>query len=237
MKRWMRSFLALVAMGATGTGAAHAAELGGSPESMRRQHEAAVEAGYEFAQTPAQVRELVAARRLVPVEPNATMGVSRVSFPHARPEVRHFVERLSERFHEATGDTLVVTSLTRPQSGQPANAHELSVHPAGMAVDLRVPRDADSRRWLEDALLALEAEGVIDATRERRPPHFHVAIIPQAYRAYAGELEASEPEPAPAITAASASESGPGAAGHTLAAMMVGLVLVARGWSRRNGIA
>jgi hypothetical protein len=29
-------------------------------------------------------------------------------------------------------------------------------------------------------------------TRERRPPHYHVAIYPAAYRAYAAELMAAE---------------------------------------------
>ncbi|HEY8470326.1 MAG TPA: DUF5715 family protein, partial [Longimicrobiales bacterium] len=127
------------------------------------------------------------AGELVEVRGNADYDLSRVSYPYARPEVRTFLERLGRQYREATGAPLVVTSLARPTTRQPVNAHALSVHPAGMAVDLRVPRDPASRRWLEDALVGLERRGLVDVTRERRPPHYHVAIFPEAYRAYAEE--------------------------------------------------
>jgi hypothetical protein len=93
---------------------------------------------------------------------------------------------------------MVVTSLTRPLASQPGNAHELSVHPAGMAVDLRVPADANSRRWLEQTLLALETARVLDVTREHHPSHFHVAVFPEAYRAWAAEHPVTTPSAAPA---------------------------------------
>src|SRR5690606_31356593 len=64
---------------------------------------------------------------------------------------------------------------------QPRNASPLSVHPAGMAVDLRVSARPSCVRWLEGELLLLEAEGRLDATREYRPPHFHVAVFPEAF--------------------------------------------------------
>jgi hypothetical protein len=194
---------AAVALGsAVFASTAQAAELGGSLRSMKRQHEVAVEHEYTFLRTPAQVREYVAKGRLEPVLGNANYSLSKVSFPYARAEVRLFVERIAADYRAATGDMLVITSLTRPDAMQPRNAHELSVHPAGMAVDFRIPEDTVSRRWLEKTLLEMEKAGLIDATRERRPPHYHVAVFRERFLAYAKRRDA-EDAVAAAMTATS----------------------------------
>src|SRR5690606_29961851 len=90
----------------------------------------------------------------------------------------------------ACGEKMVVTSLTRPINLQPANASEASVHPTGMAVDLRVPRDDKCRRWMETTLLSLEGTGVLDVTREYYPPHYHVAVYTKMYGNYVASLDA-----------------------------------------------
>ena len=58
-----------------------------------------------------------------------------------------------------------------------------------MAIDLRRPAGR-CRGWLESVLLSLEARGVLEATRERRPPHYHVAVYPKPYAAYVRQLTA-----------------------------------------------
>jgi LysM repeat protein len=78
-----------------------------------------------------------------------------------------------------------VTSLVRPRNRQPWNSDPLSVHPTGMAVDLRISRVSACRRWLEDALVDLEDRGVVEAARERVVPHYHVVVFPS----YAEHLE------------------------------------------------
>jgi hypothetical protein len=161
--------------------ASYGGELGGSPESMEDQHEIAVEADYSFLRKPSDVEHLVELGRLVDVEGNDEYSLSNVSFPVARPEVRAFVESLAADYHDEFGFQLVVTSLTRPLSLQPPNAHELSVHPAGMAVDLRVPAAATRKAWLEARLLGLEDAGAIDVTREMHPSHYHVAVFADKY--------------------------------------------------------
>jgi hypothetical protein len=181
----MRLLLAALALPVA---SASAGELRGSHASMVEQHEIARENDFTFLRTPAQIQEFVAKERLVEVTPNADLLVSKVSFPYTRPAVKLFIERLAAQFHRATGDVLVVTSLTRPTSMQPRNASPLSVHPAGMAVDFRVPATAEQRAWLEQALLELEGSQVLDATRERNPPHYHVAVFPEAYQAYVDKL-------------------------------------------------
>jgi hypothetical protein len=183
----------LLALGARSAAASGDSDLGGSLTSMTRQHRVAINEAYDFLRTAREIDRLVDDGELVAVAGNADYAVSPyVVHRYARPEVLRFVERLAAGYHEATGERLVVTSLVRPESEQPANAHRLSVHPAGMAVDLRVSAKAKSRAWLERALLGLENAGVLDVTREYHPPHYHVAVFPAAYTAYADRRDAAE---------------------------------------------
>ena len=99
-----------------------------------------------------------------------------------------FVERLGAQHRRACGEELVVTSLTRPLNDQPRNASTLSVHPTGMAVDFRASLNSVCRYWLESTLLYLEAAGVLEATRERQPSHYHVAVFPEPYAKYVRDL-------------------------------------------------
>ena len=181
MNRLQLLLLPLLALPAA---SASASGLGGSRATLREVYEIAKEHDFTFLRTAAQVREFVEQERLVEVVENEHLAISKVSFPYTRPIIRTFIERLAEQYHRATGDKLVVTSLTRPTSMQPRNASPLSVHPAGMAVDLRVPQDAAARKWLEETLLDLEAGSLLDVTRERRPAHYHVAVFPETYEAY-----------------------------------------------------
>ncbi|HET8655484.1 MAG TPA: DUF5715 family protein [Longimicrobiaceae bacterium] len=167
--------------------------LHGSHASMIRQNEIAKENDYTFLRTPAQIRHFVDEGYLVPVKTHGDLVVSSgVSFPYARPELRTFLERLAPEYHDGCGERLVVTSLTRPLSEQPWNSSPLSVHPAGMASDLRVSTSARCREWLASALLGLERRGVLDVTREHHPSHFHVALFPDRYMAYAAPMIAAD---------------------------------------------
>lgn len=172
----------------------------GSPASMERQHAVAVSEDFTFAASPRDVAELVAKERLVPITGGVDYTLARVSFPYARPEIRIFVENMATEYRKGCGEQLVVTSLTRPLSEQPGNAHKLSVHPAGMAIDFRISKSSKCQKWFEKALLALEQRDLLDATRERMPPHYHVAVFPDAYRAYAAKLKPAErPSPSPTV--------------------------------------
>ena len=82
----------------------------------------------------------------------------------------------------------MVTSLTRPLSRQPRNASSRSVHPTGMALDVRRSNSRSCRSWLESVLLSLEGSGVLEATRESYPPHYHIAVYPQPYARYVDNL-------------------------------------------------
>jgi LysM repeat protein len=134
------------------------------------------------------VRSFVDSGYLVRIVQGRDMELHDVSFPYARPEVRLFLERLSSQYRSACGEKLVVTSLTRPLSEQPRNASDRSVHPTGMALDLRRSNRSSCRTWLESTLIALEGRGVLEATRERRPPHYHLALYPSAYAKYVSSI-------------------------------------------------
>lgn len=168
---------------------AQAQSLLGSRATMERQNLAAVNYGYSFLQTSAQVQKHVEQGHLVKISAGKHMELHQVSFPYARPQVKLFLDRLSTQYHAACGEVLTVTSLTRPINRQPANASQASVHPTGMAVDLRIPPRGKCRSWLESTLLSLEKTGVLDVTRERNPPHYHVAVFTQDYEQYVASME------------------------------------------------
>ncbi len=107
-----------------------------------------------------------------------------MSFPYVRAETRTFVERLAGQYRRACGERMVVTSASRPQSMRLINGSDRSVHPTGIAVDLRKSNDRRCRDWLRETLVELERAGLIEATEEFRPPHFHVAVFPSPYARY-----------------------------------------------------
>ena len=161
-----------------------AASLRGSTASLDQQNDQAERHDFTYLRESGQLRRFVESGLLVPVRNSRTYRLKDVSFPYARPEVKLFIERLATQYRRACGEQLVVTSLTRPITHQPRNASPRSVHPTGMALDLRRPTNRGCRRWLESTLLYLEEQEVIEATRERGPPHYHIAVFPQDYVAY-----------------------------------------------------
>lgn len=162
-----------------------AASLAPSRSGLMRQVRQARSHGYSTLQTERQVRDFVARGLLVNLPGSSDYEVKpTVQLPYARPEVKLFVERLSRQYRKACGEKLVITSLTRPKNRQPRNSSYLSVHPTGMAMDLRVSWRRSCRSWLEGALLSLERSDVLEAARERRPPHYHVVLFPRPYLEY-----------------------------------------------------
>jgi LysM repeat protein len=183
--------------------AQEAQSLLGSRASMLKQNEEAQEHEFSYLQTVSDVRDYAQRGLLVRIPGDDDYQVADASFPYARPEVKTFIDRLAGQYHAACGERLVVTSLTRPADRQPWNASPLSVHPTGMAIDLRRSRRPACRAWLERNLLSLEGDGVVEATKENHPPHYHVAVFPKPYLQYlASRGDAPDPVTAPAEAAA-----------------------------------
>jgi hypothetical protein len=162
--------------------------LRGSRGSVDRQNRAARHHDFTYIDTASRIRYFADQGWLVRVRPNRDYTLHAVSYPYARPELALFIRRLAGQYRSACGEQLVVTSLTRPTTRQPRNASDRSVHPTGMAADLRYSPSRRCRAWLEKVLLSLERAGVIEATRERYPAHYHVAVFPRQYSAYVDQL-------------------------------------------------
>ncbi len=167
---------------------AGAQSLRGSKASLDRQNGQARSHDFSYLSSGRQLQGFVEAGLLVPLTGNGNYRLKGVSFAYARPEVRLFAERLASQFRAACGELLVVTSLVRPKSSQPRNASLRSVHPTGMALDIRRHNTPACRVWLERVLLSLESKQVLEVTLERNPPHYHVALFPKPYAAYVARL-------------------------------------------------
>ncbi len=184
-----------------------AQNLRGGTGAMEEQYQQARLHDFTKLRDPSHVNRFVELKLLVPLKGNRDYRLHQVSFPYARPEVRLFVERLATQYRSACGEQLVVTSLTRPVSHQPRNSSKLySVHPMGMAVDLRWSTRRDCRSWLEnEVLIPLEKQRTLQATLERSPRHYHIAVYPRQYASYVAALE-SRRQQAPEVRVAEAHE-------------------------------
>jgi hypothetical protein len=158
--------------------------LRGSRASVDRIYQQALAHDLHFFETSTGVRKAAAEGRLVRLQGNADYQLAGVNYPYVLPATQLFVERLARQYRSNCGERLVVTSAVRPRSFRLINSVDKSVHPTGMAIDLRKPARAQCLNWLRRTLLSLEAAGVLEAVEERNPPHFHVALFPAPYHQY-----------------------------------------------------
>jgi LysM repeat protein len=154
------------------------AELRGSKASVQKMWDFAVDHGLTFYRTPGDIDQAVAAGKLVQLTGDSTYELSRgVGFSYATKEARQFVLYFAPQYYSACGTPLMVTSAARPTSRQPRNANPYSVHPTGIAIDIRRPPAGACQNWLRGALAQLEDQGFVEATEERHPVHVHVAVL------------------------------------------------------------
>lgn len=179
---------------------ASAQTLRGSPGTVQRTYLRAVRNDLTFFRSARSVRSAAREGDLVRLTPTRDLAMAGVSYPYTLASTRLFLSRLARQYRAECGERLVVTSLTRPRSYRLANSVEKSVHPAGMAVDLRKPSRPRCAAWLRSTLLSVEGKGAIDATEEFRPPHFHVAVFSSAYPRYVRGMAGGRRAAAPART-------------------------------------
>ena len=133
----------------------------------------------QFLRTSADVYEAARVGALKLISTTDDLELLRTTWPFVLPNTLRFADSLAAEYRAGCGERLVVTSGARPTSKQPRNASPKSVHPTGMAVDFRRPQNPACLTWLRKSLAQLEDAGVIEATEERHPPHFHVAVLKQ----------------------------------------------------------
>ena len=170
------------------------ASLRGSSRSVDRQVIAARRSGLKRYKSRKQVLRAIRKGHLKRVRPKHYLQLSNVSYPYAHPKLHSLLNKLGRLYYKHCRSPLVITSLTRPINEQPRNGSKRSVHPAGIAADLRVPPYV-CRKWLRNTLLSWESQGLIEATREKRPPHFHMVIIPHRLSTHRlAHLKATQPQ-------------------------------------------
>lgn len=169
--------LVVAALAAASAAPAAAQSLRGSPSSIERMYRQAQRNDLDFIESGPAVRRAAREGRLVRLSGNDNYRVGNVTHPYVLPSTRTWVQRVASRYRAACGERLVVTSGVRPLTMRLVNSTDKSVHPTGMAVDLRKPRSGRCLTWLRSALSQMERDGIVEATEERRPPHFHVAVF------------------------------------------------------------
>lgn len=172
----------LPALSTVASNDAVAAELGGvslrgSRAAVDRAYDEAVREGLPFVHSNAELERLAGEGEYVALSRStATYQLKGVGSPYVRPATRDFVTSFAGDYARECGEPLTVTSAMRPTSVRLRNSVEKSVHPTGMAVDLRASRTG-CRAWMRTTLLGLEQQGAIDATEEHHPVHFHVVVL------------------------------------------------------------
>jgi LysM repeat protein len=152
--------------------------LRGSRESVEKMYDFAQRYRYPFYLTPSTLDDAIAKGRLVPLTGDENYELTRgVGFSYATTEARDFVMQFAPQYLAACGVPLTVTSAARPMSRQPRNANPHSVHPTGIAVDIRRPYPGPCLTWVRTALAQLEARGFVEATEEHHPVHLHIAVL------------------------------------------------------------
>ena len=171
-----RTRLLLLSIAAIVPQLAEAQSLRGSPASVDRMYYRAHAAGLPFFETADAVERAAQSGDVVLLRGNMDYAVVGTQVPYVRPQTLRFIEALGAAHRQACGEPIIVTSGIRPTTRKLRNSHVKSVHPTGMAVDIR-KSPGNCREWLRRALLGLEAQGMIEAIEEHRPPHFHIAVF------------------------------------------------------------
>lgn len=155
-----------------------AASLRGSHAAVDRAYDEAVREGLPFVHSNAELERRAGEGEYVALSRStATYQLKGVTSPYVRPATRNFVTKFAADYARQCGEPLTVTSAMRPTSIRLRNSVEKTVHPTGIAVDLRASRSAGCRSWMRATLLDMENAGTIDATEEHHPPHFHVVVL------------------------------------------------------------
>jgi len=161
------------------------AELNGSKDAVIGAFTYAKDSGYEFAATESRLIEMVEEGTLVELEETDSLRFNHVSRPYVLPVVAKFLYRLADQYYYGQKcGPLVLNGAARDLEFQAtlSNGSNKSVHPTGMAVDLKSTGMSDScHEWLEDTLLEIETARRIDSTEEHSPAHYHVVVAPHEY--------------------------------------------------------
>jgi hypothetical protein len=149
--------------------------VGGCQTTSKQQLQYAKGRQLPLMTTVAEYKERIASGYFVPFEgPYLHVLADR---PYALPSTVAFVTEMSVAYKAAGCGKLVVRDALRLTTERPKNGSIHSVHPAGMAVDIRVQYiKSECADWLRSYVRLKEAAGKVDGTHELKPEHLHVVV-------------------------------------------------------------
>jgi hypothetical protein len=160
--------------------------LNGGKQARDEAAAEAIRQGILSAADKAEMLKFINEGRLVPIETGEFFVVEKMEhgYPYVLPETRDFLRRLGVFWLEHCNERLVITSALRPKNS-PVNSIDNTVHPTGMAVDIRnYHLSRHCRDWVESKKRWFESAGIIQATKEHRHPHYHLVVYPEQFRSF-----------------------------------------------------
>ena len=149
--------------------------VGGCQTTSEQQHHYARKMMLPLMTTEAEYQARIASGYYVPFEgPYLQLLAKR---PYALPSTVAFVNAMAKEYQATGCGRLIVRGALRLTTERPPNGSIHSVHPAGMAVDIRTNHiPATCAEWLRNYLREKEALGEVDGTHELKPEHLHVVV-------------------------------------------------------------
>ena len=153
--------------------------VGGCQTTSEQQHHYAQKMQLPLMTTEAQYKERIASGYYVPFEgPYLHILAKR---PYALPSTVAFINEMAKEYQTTGCGKLIVRGALRLTTERPPNGSIHSVHPAGMAVDIRTNHIPPvCAEWLRTYLKQKEALGEVDGTHELKPEHLHVVVPVQS---------------------------------------------------------
>ena len=149
--------------------------VGGCQTTSEQQMQYAKGRQIPLMTTVAQYEERKATGHFVPFEGPYLLVLAKR--PYALPSTVAFVTQMSVAYNAAGCGKLVVRDALRLTTERPKNGSIHSVHPAGMAIDIRVKYiKSECADWLRSYFRLKEAAGKVDGTHELEPEHLHVVV-------------------------------------------------------------
>lgn len=149
--------------------------VGGEVSSSKQQYHYALELKLPFMATESEYQAQIGSGYFIRLEsPFMEVHAKR---PYALPSTVFFVTEMAREYYVFGCGLLVVKDALRLIGERPRNGSLNSVHPAGMAVDIRTKYiPAECADWLRSYVIQKETEGKVDGTQEWKPEHLHIVV-------------------------------------------------------------
>jgi hypothetical protein len=149
--------------------------VGGEVSSSKQQFGYAMENQLPFMTNEADYETRIASGYFVRLEgPFLEVHAKR---PYALPSTVAFATEMSVAYNTFGCGRLVIKDTLRLTTERPKNGSPESVHPAGMALDIRTKYiPVECADWLRTYISQKEAEGKVDGTQEWKPEHLHIVV-------------------------------------------------------------